>query len=127
MLDLDRGPPIAATIEEIARAIRREMGEEIEVYPGCRAPEGADPLNRAFRTTVRSLLATDGVPGEDLAASVSLALLIVARRRLEAEGWDDPEIKFLLEDEPGHPDDWLCFLILSSRLQIEPLLDPDVA
>ena len=30
----------------------------------------------------------------------------------------------LIDEEPGSPDDWLCFLILSSRAQIEHLLGP---
>ena len=37
----------------------------------------------------------------------------------------DGRVKFLIEEEPGSPDDWLAFLILSSRPQIQPLLDTD--
>ena len=116
-------PGCPATIEIIARAIRRELGEEVDAYPGRRSPEGADPLNRAFGAIVRSLLASGGVLGEDLAVCVSRMLLHVAYRRLEAEGWGGLRAKALIEDEPGSPDDWLIFLILSSRPQIEPLLD----
>ena len=36
-------------IELVGGAIRDVLGGEIDAYPGCRAPEGADPLNRAFR------------------------------------------------------------------------------
>ncbi len=114
-----------AVVERIARAIRNELGEAIDAYPGCRSPDGADPLNRAFGAIVRALLAMDPFSGGDLAGSVSRSLLRVASRRLGAEGWDDLQIKILIEEEPGHPDDWLIFLILSSRSQIEPLLDPD--
>ena len=126
MSDHDRAPPISTTIEAIAGAIREELGDEVKACPGFRNPERAEPLNRAFRAVVRPLLATDGVPDNDLAASVSWALLVVARRRLQSEGWDDLQVKSLLEEEPGSPDDWLAFLILASRPQIEPLLDSDL-
>ncbi len=124
MPDADAPDGALALVERIAGAIRRELGEEVDAYPGCRSPDGADPLNRAFGAIVRSLLAMDPVSGGDLAGSVSRTLLRVASRRLEAEGWDALQLKTLIEQEPGRPDDWLIFLILSSRPQIEPLLDP---
>ena len=40
-------------------AIREELGEAIDAYPGCRSPEGADPINRAFRAVARSLIRAD--------------------------------------------------------------------
>ncbi len=125
MSDADVPSEALAIIEVIAGAIRAELGEEIEAYPGASSPERADPINRAFRAAVRSLLATGGVRADDLAASVSLALLLIASRRLEDEGWDATRAKALVEQEPGSPDDWLCFLALSSRPQIEPQIDPD--
>jgi len=125
MPDADVPAGDLALVERVAGAIRAELGEEVDAYPGCRAPEGADPLNRAFGAIVRSLLAMDAVSGGDLAWSISRTLFRVAFRRLAAEGWDDFRVKTLIEDEPGRPDDWLIFLILSSRPQIEPLLDPD--
>ncbi len=125
MPDADIPAEALALVETIAGAIRVELGEAVDAYPGCRSPDGADPLNRAFGAIVRSLVAMDAVSGGDLAGSVSRTLLRVASRRLGAEGWDDLQIKTLIEEEPGHPDDWLIFLILSSRSQIEPLLDPD--
>src|SRR5580692_3812090 len=111
-----------ATIEAVAGAIRAELGAEVDAYPGCRSPEGADPLNRAFRAVVRDLLPLEDPAGPDLSAFVSRTLRRVARRRLEAEGRDDLRVKALIEEEPGTPDDWLCYLILSSRPQIEALL-----
>lgn len=125
MSDADLPIEALANIEVIAGAIRDELGEEIDAYPSRRSPEGAEPLNRAFRAAVRAILAAGGVRADDLAASVSLALLLIASRRLEDEGWDAPRAKALVEQEPGSPDDWLCFLALSSRPQIEPPLDPD--
>ena len=116
---------VLALVERIASAIRAELGPEADAYPGCRTPEGADPLNRAFRAVVRALLAADGVLAYVLAATVSRTLLRAATRRLEAEGRDADSIKTLIEGEPGHPDDWLAFLILADRTQVEPLLDPD--
>jgi len=111
-----------ALIERIAGAIRRELGGAIDAYPGGRSPEGADPMNRAFRAVVRSLLESDLF---DPTRLVSLTLLQVAERRLTGKEWDALQVKLLIEEEPGSPDDWLTFLALSSRSQIEPLLDPD--
>jgi hypothetical protein len=124
MSEPDNFSSLLNLLEQIAEAIREELGEEIDAYPGCRSPEGADPLNRAFRAMIRSLLRAD-LPPTELTSLVSQALRQLAERRLAAEGWEDRQIKFLSEEEPGGPDDWLAFLILSSRSQIEPLLDPD--
>jgi len=114
-----------AIIEVVAGAIRDELGEEVDAYPGRQEPEGADPLNRAFRAVVRAILGpnTSGIEGTHLI--VSQALRRLAERRLTAEGRDDHQVKVLLDLEPGSPDDWLAYLILSSRAQIEPLLTPD--
>jgi hypothetical protein len=124
MSDADVPAETLAVIEVIAGAIRDELGGEVDAYPGCQTPEGADPLNRAFRAVVRALLTAAGVPGDDLAALVSRTLRGAAERRLEGEGWGD-RVRTLIDDEPGSPDDWLCFLALSSRPQIEPLPEPD--
>ena len=88
------------------------------------APEGADPLNRAFRAVVRSLLEAGGAPGPTLASLASRTLCRTAERRLTADGWDERQVRLLIDLEPGSPDDWLAYLILSSREQIEPLLGP---
>jgi hypothetical protein len=56
---------------------------------------------------------------------LSETLRQLAELRLASEGWEDRQIKLLIEEEPGSPDDWLAFLILSSRSQIEPILDLD--
>jgi hypothetical protein len=125
MPDPDVLPATLALLERIAGAIREELGDSIDAYPSGRSPEAADPINRAFRAVVRSLAGADLPPGTDLPGTVSRALRLLARRRLATEGWDDDQIKSLIEEEPGGPDDWLAFLILSSRPQIEPLLDPD--
>jgi hypothetical protein len=114
-----------AAIELMAGAIRDELGEEIDAYPGCRAPESADPFNRAFRAVVRAILAAGGASSESLPAVVSQTLRRVAERRLAADGYDDCQAKSLLDEKPGSSDDWLAFLILSSKPQIEPLLQPD--
>lgn len=125
MSDADVPAGALATIEAIADAIRRELGHEIDADPGRRTPEESDPLDRAFRSIVRSLLAADADPGADPTTLVSRTLHMVAERRLLDEGWAGDRARALIEDEPGSPDDWLCFLALSSRTQIEPLIDPD--
>ena len=53
-------------LERIAGAIREELGETVDAYPGCRSPEGADPINRAFRAVTRSLVRADLAHGTDL-------------------------------------------------------------
>ena len=125
MSDIDVPAGTLALIAVVAGAIRDELGEEIDAYPGGGAPERADPINRAFRAVVAALLhgaviATEGPP-----APVSRALWQLAERRLAAEGWDDRQARLLIDEEPGSPDDWLAFLLLSSRAQIEPLFMPE--
>jgi hypothetical protein len=127
MPDPDISTETLALLGRIAGAIREELGEAIDAYPGCRSPEGADPINRAFRAIVVRLLEAEVPPMADPDGSISRALRLLAGGRLVAEGWDDDQFKSLIEGEPGGPDDWLAFLILSSRPQIEPLLDPDHA
>ena len=124
MSDADLPVQALAIIEVVAGAIRDELGEEVDAYPGRREPEGADPLNRAFRAIVRAILGpnTSGIEGTHLV--VSRALRRVAEHRLSADGWDDHQVETLIDEEPGSPDDWLCYLILSSRAQIEHLLGP---
>jgi hypothetical protein len=126
MPGLTVSPATLLLLERIAVAIRDELGAAI-AYAGCRSPEGADPINRAFRAVTRSLIRADLGPETDLDGVVSRALRQLTQRRLAAEGWADHSIKSLFEDEPGSPDDWLAFLILSAREQIEPLLDPEDA
>ena len=123
MSDADLSAEALAIIEVIAGAIRTELGEEVDAYPGRQEPEGADPLNRAFRAIVRAILDlnTSGIEGTH--SLVSRALRRVAERRLRAEGWDDHQVRTLIDEEPGSPDDWLAYLILSSRAQIEHLLE----
>jgi hypothetical protein len=125
MSDADLSAEALAIIEVVAGAIRAELGEEVDAYPGRREPEGADPLNRAFRAVVRAILGSNTSDIERTHSLASLALRRVAGRRLTAEGRDDHRVKTLIDEEPGSPDDWLCFLILSSRAQIEPLRTPD--
>ena len=123
MSDADLSAEDLAIIEVVAGAIRDELGEEVDAYPGRHEPEGADPLNRAFRAVVRAILGpnTSGIEGTH--SHVSRALRRVAERRLAAEGRDDHQVQVLLDLEPGSPDDWLVYLILSSRAQIEHLLE----
>jgi hypothetical protein len=63
------------------------------------------------------------MPQEDLAALTNRALGRLARRRLEAELLDLPQIEYLLAYEPNDRDDWLAFLILTMPAEIEHLLE----
>ncbi len=124
MPDPDPHNEALAIIEVIASAIRHELGEEIDAYPGHRQPERADPMNRTFRAAARAILIH--MAGPDISPTlVSETLRHATGRRLIAEGWDDRQVRHLIEQEPGSPDDWLTFLLLSSRAQIETLLIPD--
>jgi hypothetical protein len=49
MPDADVSAEALALIEIIAGAIRDELGEEIDAYPGLRLPERADPFNADYR------------------------------------------------------------------------------
>src|SRR5947209_2785600 len=124
MPDADVPAGALALAERLASAIRAELGAEIDAYPGASGPEPADPLNRACRAGVRSLLEAGGAPGPTLASLASRTLCRTAERRLTADGWDERQVRLLIDLEPGSPDDWLAYLILSSREQIEPLLGP---
>jgi hypothetical protein len=124
MPDADRRAAAAACLGAAAAAIRAELGAEIDAYPGHRSPEAADPINRAFRAAARSALAVLAAE-DDLPALVTATLRRLVERRLAAEGLDVDEVRLLIEAEPGAPDDWLVFLLLSSMAQIDPLLRPD--
>jgi hypothetical protein len=123
MIEPDISPGLLTLLTRIAGAIRRELGEEIDAYPGLRSPEAADPINRAFRAIVGSLVGSIDPPTGEPNLLISATLRHLAERRLASEGWDDRRVKRLIEEERGSPDDWLAFLILSSRSQIEPILD----
>jgi hypothetical protein len=109
-------------IESIAIALRAELGAEIEEQPGYRDPTQAGQVNRAFRIMAEIILRAIAIPQEDLEALTNWALGRLARRRLEAEPLDLPELEYLLAYEPGDRDDWLAFLILTTPAQIEHLL-----
>ena len=125
MPDTDVLAEALALIELVARAIRDELGAEIDAYPGAHAPEHADPLNRAFRAVAAALLKRDAADRAVPPARVSQILRRVAERRLARDGWTDRQVRRLIDDEPGGPDDWLAFLVLSSRRQVEDALKPD--
>ena len=125
MNDSDVPTSALGLVERLAGAVRDELGEEIDAYPGHDAPERADPLNRVFAAIVRAIL--EVTTGDTVAspATVSLTLRLATEHRLAAEGWSNTQIRALIEDEPGSPDDWLVFLLLSARAQIEPLFKDD--
>jgi hypothetical protein len=104
--------PEFALIERIAEAIRAELGNAIEVCPGHRAPEQAEPLNRAFRAVARCVLEPVSNAPVDLPRLVARGLRRLVVRRLEAGGLGERAIQTLLDFEPGTPDDWLTFLFL---------------
>jgi hypothetical protein len=122
MIGPDISSRLLTLLTQIAGAIRRELGEEIDAYPGPRSPEAADPINRAFRAIVSSLLASIDPPTGETDSLSTRTLRRIAELRLATEGWDDRQVKLLIEEEPGSPDDWLAFLILGSRSQLESIL-----
>jgi hypothetical protein len=127
MPDFDAPAEALALLELVARAVRDELRGEVDAYPGFREPERADPMNRAFRAVASAVL---GMYMPASPSTVSACLRRLAERRLEADGFDTLQIKLLLDEEPGGPDDWLTFLTLSSRSQVADVLradDPDRA
>ncbi|HWE35744.1 MAG TPA: hypothetical protein VG406_04165 [Isosphaeraceae bacterium] len=127
MPDADRRSAAEVCLGAAAAAIRAELGAEVDAYPGHRSPEAADPLNRAFRTAAGSALAGAGAAAEDVPALVSATLRRLADARLAGEGLDPDAVRHLIHAEPGAPDDWIAFLLLSAMEQIGPLLRPDDA
>ena len=125
MPDADRRAAAEACLGAAAAAIRAALGAEIDAYPGRRSPEAADPINRAFRAAARSALAPSAATVAELDLLVSSALRRLAEARLAGDGLDDGRARCLVELEPGSPDDWLAFLVLSSAAQIAPLLRDD--
>jgi hypothetical protein len=111
-----------ALIEAIAAALREELGVPIEEQPGLRHPDEAGQVNRAFRAMARTILRPGVQSGEDPSALLSDVLRRLARRRLEAALLDAREVEHLLRLELEGRDDWLAFLILTDRSEIEFLL-----
>jgi hypothetical protein len=122
MFDAHERPAALALIEAIATALRTELAGEIEEQPGFRDPLEAGQVNRAFRITARTILRTITAHADDLSALLNSVLLRLAWRRLAAELLDTREIEHLLGLEPAARDDWLIFLILTTRSEIEHLL-----
>jgi hypothetical protein len=111
-----------ALIEAIAAALREELGVAIEEQPGFRDPSEAGQVNRAFRVMARTILRTIAPADEDLPALLSSVLGRLARRRLEADLLEAHEVDHLLGLELGGRDDWLAYLVLTARSEIEYLL-----
>ena len=115
----DTATATVTLVARIARAIRDELGEEIDAYPAGRDPDQADPMNRAFRAIVAALVARDVTTTPPIITEV---LRRVAAERLAADGF---AIQGALDEEPGSPDDWVAFLVLSSRRQVADALQHD--
>jgi hypothetical protein len=122
MFDARERTPEFALIESVATAFLVELGAEIAEQPGYRDPTQAGQVNRAFRIMAGIILRAVAMPQEDLVALTNWALGRLARRRLEAELLDLPEIEYLLAYESSNRDDWLAFLILTTPAEIEHLL-----
>ena len=111
-----------ALIEDIAAALREELGGASEEQPGFQDPSEAGQVNRAFRVVARTILRTIVSPEGDLPALLGRVLDRLARRRLEAGLLDAREVDHLLGLELDGRDDWLAFLILTDWSEIEHLL-----
>jgi hypothetical protein len=122
MFDACKGTGEFALIEAIAAALREELGIAIEEQPGFHEPSEAGQVTRAFRVMARTILRTIVPAAQDLPALLSQVLARLARRRLEAGLLDAHEIEHLLGLELDGCDDWLAFLILTDRSEIEHLL-----
>ena len=122
MTDDDVSAQALTILDLVASAIRGVLGEEIDAYPGHNDPEGADPMNKAFRAVATAIVRKTL---DNLTTSVSTILRRLAEQKLQGEGFDDAQVRTLIEEEPGSPDDWLVFLILSSKAQIENVIEDE--
>ena len=112
-------------IQEIAEALRAEIGPEIEEQPGFLDPDEAGQVNRAFCIVARCVLQTKIPPGETVAERVTSVLFAAARERLELGGLTAQQTQQILEMEPAERVDWYAFLILTRWEEILRLLDTD--
>jgi hypothetical protein len=112
-------------IQEIAEALRAEIGPEMEDQPGFRDPAEAGQVNRAFCIMARYVLQTTLTPGETVAERVTSVLFQAARERLELGGLTAPQTQQILQMEPAGRDDWYAFLTLTRWEEILRLLEPD--
>jgi hypothetical protein len=112
-------------IQEIAAALRAEIGVEMEDQPGFGDPAEAGQVNRAFCIMARCILQTQIQPGEELAERVTSLLSLAARQRLELGGLTTAQTQQILEMVPVRRDDWYAFLILTGWNELLRLLDPE--
>lgn len=110
-------------VERIASAIRNEFGDEdFDDFPGFRDATRAGQVNRAYRTAAGCILTCQDQEASSSLPSLTDALNLIARRRLETGGLDAAQIALLLRFEPPGRADWLAYLILTSWPGIERLL-----
>jgi hypothetical protein len=114
-----------ALVLGIAEALRQELGDQIDAHPGLHDPADAGQVNRAFCAVARHILRTIAVSEEGRAQLLTAILVQIARHRLAAHGLDEPQIEFLLAQEPAGRDDWSAFLILMPWEEIPLLLEAD--
>jgi hypothetical protein len=112
-------------IQEIAEALRAEIGQEMEDQPGFSDPAEAGQVNRAFCIMARCVLQTTLTPGETVAERVTSVLFQAASQRLELGRLTTALTQQVLEMEPAGRDDWYAFLILTRWQEILRLLEPD--
>jgi hypothetical protein len=112
-------------IQDIAEALRVEIGAEMEEQPGFRDAAEAGQVNRAFCIMARCVLQTKIPLGVKLADRLTSLLSQAAQQRLELGGLTAAQIQQLLEMEPTGRDDWCAFLILTGWNEILRLLDSD--
>jgi hypothetical protein len=116
-------PDDLALFEAIAAALRDELGVAIEAQPGFHGADEAGQVNRAFRAMTRTILREGGPAGDDSPVSPSEVLRRLARGRLGAGLLDAREVEHLLSLEFDGRDDWLAYLVLVPRSEIDHLLE----
>jgi hypothetical protein len=112
-------------IQEIAEALRAEIGPEMEDQPGFRDSAEAGQVNRAFCIMAQCVLQTTLRPGETVAERVTSVLLAAAWQRLEFGGLTPAQTQHILQMEPAGRIDWHTFLILTGWNEILRLLEPE--
>jgi hypothetical protein len=108
----------------ITKAIREELGTDIDAHPGGPGNE-AGQVNRALRAAARRILRTNVTPREELPGVLTWTLRQAALRRLAVVAVKGQDAEVLLDSERGLGDAWLAYVALASAPVIDDMLHAD--
>jgi hypothetical protein len=108
-------------VPQIADALRREFGPDIDVHPGGAGAE-AGAVSRSFRASTGIILKTMALPSGDLRSLMTWVLRRTARDRLLEFGAPGAATETVLDSEPTLGDSWLAYLVLAPGSVLEDVL-----